>query len=186
MRMAIGGVCDVLVTRLSPGHEFNLTVNIIVTGHYSVMSEDISFATFRGCEPGASRNAQILIFKVDDGQYAFVMPRAWTSQFQLPTPSWFYDFDIFLFNSDFEEFKEVVALLPQPMAEYANFDFPGGYIALHKRAVDYLILNYAETHLGKHFAANKLDDAAQQVYEQKENEASYFGITAPVALLVEI
>jgi hypothetical protein len=84
------------------------------------MSEDIRFATFRGCEPGAGRNAQILIFKVDDGQYAFVMPRAWTSQFQLPTPSWFYNFDLFLFTSDFREFKEVIALLPQPMAEYAT------------------------------------------------------------------
>jgi hypothetical protein len=180
MGMAIGGVCEVLVTRLSPGHEFNFTTNTVVAGTYSAMSEDVQFATFRGCEPGLSLDFRILIFKVDDEQHAFAIPRAWLVQFQgPPTP-----FGLPYFQ--FREFDQVAALLPQAMAQYADFNFAGEYVILHERAVDYLILNYAETHLGKHFAANKLDEAAQQVYEQKENEASYFGITAPVTFLVRI
>lgn len=57
---------------------------------------------------------------------------------------------------------------------------------MHQRDVDYAILHYAESHLGKYFAGNKLEEAAQQVYEQKENEASYLGITAPIAFIVKI
>jgi hypothetical protein len=87
MRMAIGGVCEVPVTRLSPGHEFNFTTNTVVAGTYSVMSEDVQFATFRGCEPGLSLDFRILIFKVDDEQHAFAIPRAWLEQFRAPPTS---------------------------------------------------------------------------------------------------
>jgi hypothetical protein len=180
MRMAIGGTCDVLVTKLSAGHEFNITTNAAVTGTYSVASEDIQFATFRGCAPGLGFEFRILIFKIDDGQYAFAIPRSWPEQFRVPPTPFGLPYP------PFREFDQVVPLLPQPMAQYADFDLGGEHVILHEKAVDYLILHYAETHLGKHFAANKLNEAAQQVYEQKENEASYFGITAPVAFLVRI
>jgi hypothetical protein len=38
MRMAIGGTCNVLVTRLLPGHDFNFSTVVVVTDTYTVKS----------------------------------------------------------------------------------------------------------------------------------------------------
>jgi hypothetical protein len=162
MRMAIGGTCNVLVTRLLPGHDFNFSTFVVVTATYTVKSEDVQFAIFRGCEPGLSGEFKILIFKLDDGQFAFAVPRSFGDQFQRP-PS------LFGFpNFKFRELNQIKKLLPQPMAEYVHF--MEEYVILHGKAVDYFVLNHAETQLRKYFPASRLDDAVQQVYEQKENE----------------
>jgi hypothetical protein len=178
MRMAIGGTCNVLVTRLFPGHNFNIATVVVVTDTYTVKSEDVQFAIFRGCEPGPSGEFKILIFKLDDGQFAFAVPSSLGDQFRRP-PSLFG-----FSNFKFRELNQIKKLLPQPMAEYVHF--MEEYVILHGKAVDYFVLNYAETQLRKYFPASRLDEAVQQVYEQKENDASYFGITAPNTLLVRI
>jgi hypothetical protein len=178
MRMAIGGTCNVLVTGLFPGHNFNMATVVVVTDTYTVKSEDVQFAIFRGCERGPSGEFKILIFKLDDGQFAFAVPRSLGDQFQRP-PSLFG-----LSNFQFRELNQIPKLLPQPMAKYVHFIEE--YVILHGKAVDYFVLNHAETQLRKYFPASRLDDAVQQVYEQKENDPSYLGITAPNTVLIRI
>jgi hypothetical protein len=178
MRMAVGGVCDVLVTRLSPGHELHLRIK----GAVSVMSENIQFATFRDCEPGSHLDVNFLLLKIDDGQYAFALPKTWMAPFELPS-WWFWQFDFNALLPSLSIFKEALPPLPHQLIQYFDTKSFREYVVLPQRDVDFTILNYAETHLGIHFAANKLEEAA---YEKKESEASYFGITAPITFLVKI
>jgi hypothetical protein len=178
MRMAIGGTCNVLVTRLLPGRDFNFATFMVVGGTYTVKSEEMQFALFHGCEPGPSGEFKVLIFDLDDGQSAFAVPRSLEEQFRGPPKPFGFA------NFEFQELGQIAKLLPQPMASYVHFTEK--YVILHGKAIDYFVLSYAEAQLGKYFPANRLDDAAQQVYEQKENEASYFGITAPNTFLVRI
>jgi hypothetical protein len=70
------------------------------------------------------------------------------------------------------------------MDKYVHFSEE--HVFLHAKAVDYFILSYANSQLGKYFPANRLDDATQQLYEQKERDASYFGISAPNTFLIRI
>jgi hypothetical protein len=70
------------------------------------------------------------------------------------------------------------------MEKYVHFSEE--YVVLHARAIDYLILNYANSQLGKFFLADRLTDATQQLYEQKERDASYLGISAPNVFLIRI
>jgi hypothetical protein len=176
--MSVGGTCNVLVTRLLPGHTFNIATFVVVIGSYSVESQDVQFAIFRECELGGGKEIKIIMFKLDDGQFAFAVPRSLAKQFQEPPTLFGFS------HIQFAELDQIAKLLPSPRTNY--IDFTEQYVILHGKAVDYFVLSYAETKLRKHFSADRLEDAAQQVYEQKENDASYFGITAPDILLVRI
>jgi hypothetical protein len=178
MRMAVSGTCNVLVTQLSPGQEFQFATFLIVGEVYNVKSEDVQLASFLGCEPGPSGEFKVLVFKLDDDQYAFAVPRSLEQEFfGLPKPDGFKNF---LFN----ELQQTIPLLPSPMDKYVHF--LEEYVFLHGKAVDYLVLSYANTQLGKHIPPDRLNDAIQQLYEQKARDASYFGISAPGILLVRL
>jgi hypothetical protein len=47
-----------------------------------------------------------------------------------------------------------------------------------------LILRYADARLKNFFRADELESAAAKLYEEKETEASYFGVTATSTLFV--
>jgi len=169
MRMAVGGTCNVLVTKLSSGQEYHFITNLIVGEVYRVKSEDVQLATFFRCESGPNAELQVLIFKLDDGQFAFGLPRSLEEQF-FSSPLGFSNYPL-------GELGQTLKLLPSPMQEYVRFSEE--YVVLHAKAIDYFILSYANAQLGKYFTADRLDDATQQLYEQKERDASYFGISAP-------
>ena len=86
----------------------------MVMGDYSVMSENIQIASFRDCDPPGLRtqSATFLIFRIDDGQYAFAMPKLWMDQIGLPEQE-FRGWGIHLLYSmsEFEDFKQVAALV---------------------------------------------------------------------------
>lgn len=178
MRMAVSGTCDVLVTQLSPGRVFQFATFLIVGEVYNVKSEDVQLASFLHCEPGPSGEFKVFIFKLDDDQYAFAVPRSLEEEFLgLPKPDGFKNFP-------FRELEQTIPLLPTPMEKYVHF--PDEYVFLHGKALDYFVLNYANTQLGKHIPPGRLNDAVQQLYEQKERDASYLGISAPGILLVRL
>ena len=176
MRMAVGGTCNVLVTKLSSGQEYHFITNLIVGEVYRVKSEDVQLATFFRCESGPNAELQVLIFKLDDGQFAFGLPRSLEEQF-FSSPLGFSNYPL-------GELGQTLKLLPSPMQEYVRFSEE--YVVLHAKAIDYFILSYANAQLGKYFTADRLDDATQQLYEQKERDASYFGISAPNTFLIKI
>jgi hypothetical protein len=159
--------------------EFNFFTAFIVGEAYTVKSEDVQLASFNRCEPGPSGEFKVLIFKLDDGQFAFAVPRSLEEQF-LGSPTSGRIFS----NYPFRELDQTVKLLPKPMDTYVKF--PEEYVFLHAKAVDYLVLSYVNDRLGKYFTADRLDDATQELYEQKERDASYFGISAPNIFLIRI
>lgn len=178
MRMAITGTCDALITQLSPGREFQFATFFIVGELYHVKSEDVRLASFLRCEPGPSGEFKVFVFNLDDNQYAFAVPRSLEREFfGRPIPDGFKNFP-------FNELRQTVSLLPDPLDKYVHF--LDEYVFLHGKAVDYLILHYANTQLGKRIPADRLNDAVQQLYEQKAQDASYFGISAPGILLVRL
>jgi hypothetical protein len=179
MRMAVSGACNVLVSQLSPGQEFQFATFLIVGEVYNVKSEDVQLASFLGCEPGPpSGEFKVLVFKLDDDQYAFAVPRSLEQEFLgLPKPDNFQNFP-------FRELEQTIPLLPVPMDKYIHF--LEEYVFLHGKAIDYFVLNYANTQLGKHIPPDRLNDAIQQLYEQKERGASHFGINAPGILLIRL
>jgi hypothetical protein len=176
MRMAVGGTCNVLVTKLSPGQEYHFITALIVGEVYKVKSEDVRLATFFRCESGPNAQLQVMIFKLDEGQFAFGLPRSLEEQF-FSSPLGFSNYPL-------GELRQTLKLLPSPMEKYVQFSEE--YVVLHAKAIDYFILSYANAQLGKYFTADRLDDATQQLYEQKERDASYFGISAPNTFLIEI
>ncbi|MHC2531784.1 hypothetical protein [Bradyrhizobium diazoefficiens] len=178
MRMAVGGSCDALITQLSPGREFQFATFFIIGGVYNVKSEDVQLASFLRCEPGPSGEFKVFVFHLDDDQYAFAVPRSLDREFfgrSIPD-----GFKNFLFN----ELQQTISLLPAPMDNYVHF--LDEYVFLHGKAIDYLILSYANTQLGKRIPPDRMNDAVQQLYEQKAQDASYFGISAPGILLVRL
>lgn len=178
MRMAVSGTCDALITQLSPGRDFQFATFFIIGEVYNVKSEDVQLASFLRCEPGLGGEFKAFVFNLEDNQYAFAIPRFLEREFfGPPTPNTFKNF---VFN----ELKQTVSLLPPPMEEYVHF--LDEYVFLHGKAVDYLILSYANAQLGKRIPPDRLNDAVQQLYEQKTQDASYFGISAPGILLVRL
>jgi hypothetical protein len=183
MRMATGGTCDVLKTELKPGYTFQITTKKDSTQNpYSVMSENVELLVF-GCESSVV-DAKLLSFDNDYRQQAYAMPREWIDQI-IPASPWRP------FESEYPArylpgLQQAAVLVPQPMAEYSKFDNPDQYVVVDEKVIDSLILNYVESRLGIHVAANKINEAVERLYEQKENEASYFGITAPITFLVKI
>ena len=178
MRMAVSGTCNVLVTNLLPGQEYQFATFLIVGGVYNVKSEDVQLVSFLRCEPGPSGEFKVLIFKLDDDQFAVAVPRSLEEEFLGVKQRGGFS------NFVFHELDQTIKLLPEPLGKYVNF--LEQYVFLHVKAVDYFILNYANDQLGKHFPPDRLVDAIQQVYEQKERDASYFGINAPGIFLIRI
>ena len=54
------------------------------------------------------------------------------------------------------------------------------------RAIDYFILNYARFRIGKFFRADEVESAAEKLYEEKEKDASYLGLTTTSTNLVRL
>jgi hypothetical protein len=176
MRMAVNGTCDVLITRLSPGKTFDFVTFLIVGATHRVKSENVKLANFHGCQPGPARDLQALIFQLDDGQFAFAIPRSLEEVFLgSRTTRWFENYSL-------EEPKWITALLPDALKPYV--ELKEDFVFVHGRAIDYLMLSFANSQLGKRFAPDRLDIAIQQLYEQKEKDASYFGINASGTQLI--
>jgi hypothetical protein len=74
MRMSVNGTCDVLVTQLAPGEIFHVVTWAVVGSNYAVGNDRAKLASFYSCLPTLGREIQVLIFTLDDGQYAFAIP----------------------------------------------------------------------------------------------------------------
>ncbi len=179
MRMAASGNCDALVTRLAPGQTFNFITIMIVGEAHTVTSEAAQLASFNQCGPGPSGEFKALIFQLDDGQHAFAIPRTLEEEFLGRAEQRIFS------NYPLRNANQIVLpLLPEAMRRYVRLS--DEYVFLHAQAVDYLILNTANDALGRHFTPDRLDDAVQQAYEQKERDTSYFGINASSTVLVRL
>lgn len=178
MRMSVGATCDALVTKLSPGASFNFATFAIVGGTYWVNSEDVTLLIFFGCDPGPPKELLVLMFRLDDGHFAFAIPESLQDAYPGLRPSLGFKHFPFL------ELDEVKKRLPLKIADYV--EPKGQYVIIHSKAIDYYILSYANYELGKYFPAYKLDDAAQQLYEDRQRDASYLGITAPSVFIVRV
>ena len=177
MRMAVGAACDVLGSKLRPGKEFGIVSNWTFGATYQVKSENVELLSFYHCGLGPHGEFKVLKFSIGDGQFVFAVPSSLERQFGPATPIGFFDFP-------FTEFEEVRSNLPEPLSQYVSFDEK--YIVLHAKAIDAFISDYARYLLGKYFPADRLEDAARQMYEEKEREASYLGVTAASSLLVKL
>lgn len=170
MRMAVNGTCNALVAQLGPGRNFLVITVLIVGGLYEVKSEDTKLVNFRGCQPGPKSDFQALMLALDDGQYAFAVPRSLEEVFLGTRTTRIFS------NFPLERPAQLSELLPTPLRPYVKLNEP--FVFLHARAIEYLILSFANEQLGKHLARDRLDDAIEQLYGQKEKEAAYFGISA--------
>ncbi|MHC2367411.1 hypothetical protein ACVIQT_002059 [Bradyrhizobium diazoefficiens] len=178
MRMAVNGVCDVLITQLSPGVTFTVVTALIVGEVSSVKSEDTRLASFHGCQPGPDGDFEALILKLDDGQYAFAVSSVLDEVFLGPRKSQTFA------NFPLERPERINELVPAVLQKY--FKLKGNFVFLHARAVDFLILRFANEQLGRHLTPDRLDDAVEQLYGQKEKDAAYFGINASSTQLIRI
>jgi hypothetical protein len=176
MRMAVNGACDVFITQLGAGESFDFITILIVGEADSVKSENVKLATFHGCLPGPTKDIQALILQLDNGQYAFAIPRSLEEAFLgSRSARWFQNYPL-------EKPERITRLLPEVLRPYVEIN--ESMVFLHGKAIDYLILSFANLQLGKRFAPEGLDTAIQQLYEQKEKEASYLGINASGTQLI--
>lgn len=176
MRMSVG--CDVLVTQLSPGSSFDFATFAVVDRTYMVKSEDVTLLNLYRCGLGPIRKLLVLMFRLDDGRFAFAIPESLEDSVPGLRPSPPFNHFPFL------KLDEARKRLPPKIEHYS--DFGSKYVIIHSRAIDYYMLNYANAELGKHFSADKLDDAAQELYEERQRDSSYLGITAPGLFIVRV
>lgn len=179
MRMAVSGTCDALVTQLSPGTDFHFITMMMVGQVYSVSSDQTKLVNFHSCQPGPDSSFQALIFTLDDGQSAFAISENLETAFLGPRNGRIFT------NYPFGETDKITTLLPNALKNYVDLSREN-FAVLHARAIDYLILKFANYRLGKHLTPDRLDDAIQQIYEQKEKDASYFGINASSTQFIRI
>ncbi|MGY3693605.1 hypothetical protein ACVIGA_003685 [Bradyrhizobium sp. USDA 3240] len=179
MRMAVSGSCDVLVAHLAPGTSFNFATVLIVGQTYTVDSGQVRLLIFHRCQPFPSDDFQALVFRLDDGQFAFAIPDSLDATFLGPSRAG--NFRNFPFDA---QAANIARLVPDALRAY--LDLPESFVILHRKAVDFLILSFANAQLGKRFAPERLDEAVQQLYEQKERDASYFGISASSTQLIRL
>jgi hypothetical protein len=179
MRMSVNGACDVLITQLASGETFNFVSFLVVGEIHAVKSENAKLANFHGCEPGLGQDLQVLILELEDGQHAFAIPRSVEEEF-LGKPS-----QRFFSNYPFEKPDRVIDLMPEQIRPYVE-KFRDEFVFVHARAIDYLILKFANDELGKRLTHDRLENAVQLLYEQKERDASYFGIGASSTLLIRL
>jgi hypothetical protein len=176
MRLAVGAVCNLLITQLLPGHNFNFATLQVVGSTYNVESQNTRLISFGNCEPGQRKEFNALVFSLPDKQLAIAIPKSLEEQFPGLTPP--LPFTSFIF----QEIDDAKKVLPPEIAKYVRLDEP--FVTLHIRAMDYYILKYADARLAKYFRADELEIAAGKLYEEKEKEASYYGVTATSTLLV--
>ena len=81
-----------------------------------------------------------------------------------------------------EDPNRVAELVPDILKPYVHLR--GEYVYVHGKGLDYFILNFANLQLGKRLTPDRIDDAVQLIYEQKEKDASYFGIHASSVQLI--
>jgi hypothetical protein len=130
MRMTVDETCDVLVSTLAPGQNFKIRKPFGT--YYDVKSEDVQLAVFRPCDPGiAFDEFKALIFRLDEGKFAFSMPRVSAEQIPHDRP---YD--------AFKELDRVPILLPQPIQKYVKFR--GEYVVLDETTFNSLARDFAE------------------------------------------
>jgi hypothetical protein len=178
MRMAVNGTCDVLITQLASGQTFDFITVLIVGESHTVKSENVRLANFHGCQPGPAGDFQVLILTLDDGQYSFAIPRNLEEIF-------LGNRNVRIFsNYPFEKPDRIVELMPEVLKPYVQLT--GEFVFVHGKAVNYFILKFANEELGKRLTFDRLDDAIQLLYEQKERDASYFGINASSTQLIRI
>lgn len=178
MRLAVGAVCDVVVTQLLPGRQFTFATLQVVSGFYTVKSEDTRLFSFSRCAPGQPKEFNALIFSLPNGQAAFAIPRSLEEEFPgLKVGPLFRAYI-------FQDVDGVKKFLPPQIAKYADLD--GSFVTLHIRAIDYFILNYARFRIGKFFRADEVESAAEKLYEEKEKDASYLGLTTTSTNLVRL
>jgi hypothetical protein len=175
MRMSVNGASDVFITQLGAGESFDFFTQLMEGGSHTVASEKVQLAIFSTWHSTLSWTRRVLILELDDGQYAFAIPRALETAF-LRIPNMFIESSVKL--------TRLAELMPDMLRPYAQVS--DELVYLHGKAVDYLILNFANEQLGKHLTPNQLDDAVQQLYERKERDASYFGISATSTQLIRV
>jgi hypothetical protein len=90
------------------GGKFNFATFLIVGQVYTVKSEDVQLAVLNGCEPGPGSEFKVFIFSLDDGQFAFALPRSLEEQFLgFKWPDGFSNFAL--------EVDQTINLLPPPL-----------------------------------------------------------------------
>jgi hypothetical protein len=137
-------------------------------------SENARLVTFGSCNPGEPKEINAFSFALSDGSFVFVVPKELVQTFPgfQPRPI-----------DSFDHIDDIQNLLPEVVAKSATFNQE--FVMLNLRTMDYFILAYANARLGKFFAADQMPAAIDRLYEKnKEQQASYFGITAASSLLV--
>jgi hypothetical protein len=177
--MAVNGACDVLVTRLAPGAIFHFVTFLIVGEIHAVKSENVKIANFHGCQSGRGRDLEVLILSLDNGQYVFAIPRSVEEAFLGSSIKRFFS------NYPLEKPERVIDLMPEQIKPYVR-KFEDQYVYVHAKAVDFFVLKFANEELGKRLTRDRLENAVQLLYEQKERDASYFGISASSTLLIRL
>jgi hypothetical protein len=171
MRLALGGVCNVLVGQLLPGASVPLTSTM---GISVLKSEDGQLISFGEC--GSNSELNVFVFHPDSKRFIFLIPQFLGDQFRrldarIPMVEW-----------QLSSISNLKKTLPSPLGQYANLNGP--FLSLAIRDVDNYILSYAHARLGKFFSASVIETAAQELFAEKEKDASYFGITMSTTLFV--
>lgn len=174
MRLAAGATCDVLITELSAGHDFVL---LVLSKNHILKSENIRLASL-ACQLGSYRHGNFIafIFSLENSQYAFAVPEMHFSALKTPFGS-----RLGHIFGKIDWFKEV---LPTSISKYV--DLSESFVIIHIGTIEADVLSYANARLGKFFPAHELENVAQKLYEERETDASYLGITASGSLLVRL
>lgn len=176
MRMSVNGTCDVLVTQLAPGEIFHVVTWAVVGSSNAISSDRVKLASFYRCLPTFGGELQVLIFALDDDQYAFAIPISLEEEFLgFKKPPGFGSFAL-------QNEVRVPELVPDALKPYVRLE--DRYVYVHGKAIDYFILNFANMQLGKRLTPDRIEESVQLLYEQKEKETSYFGINASSAQLI--
>jgi hypothetical protein len=176
MRMAVNGTCDALVTQLASGETFQVVTWAIVGSIRAVSSDKVKLASFFGCQPTLNSEFQVLIFTLDNDQYAFAIPISLEEDFLgFRKPPGISSFPL-------ENATRIAELVPNVLKPYVRLK--GTYVYVHGKAIDYFILNFANMQLGKRLTPDRIEDVVQLLYEQKDKETSYFGINASSVQLI--